>query len=170
MAELLLRQGFRAKALAMYQRLVAARPDEPELARRAAEIAAAAAAERGGVMGFHAELQQIIDTVPGAVAGMLMGFDGIAIDTYEKSPGELDIATLLIEYSAAAEQARRAAATLGSPGGITEVCIAGEQLTALMRPLTQEIFLGVVLRSGGFTGQARYLMRIAGPKMLRELL
>ena len=120
-------------------------------------------------MSFREHIQRIVDEVPGALAGTIMGFDGIPIDTYERQPGEVDIATLLTEYSSATQQVRRAAEELPQAGAISELAIAAENLTALLRPLTAEYFLGVVLRQGGLTGKARFLMRVAAPRLLEEL-
>jgi predicted regulator of Ras-like GTPase activity (Roadblock/LC7/MglB family) len=169
MAELLVKQGQLGQALAMYRRLATERPGDLGVRQRLRALEDELGAQRGATMTFREHLTHIVDNVPGVVAGVIMGFDGIAIDTYEKTRGELDIAALLIEYSAAAEHARRAAVNLATPGAITEMAITGEKLTALMRPVTPEVFLGVVLTPEALTGKARYLMRIAAPKIAAEL-
>jgi predicted regulator of Ras-like GTPase activity (Roadblock/LC7/MglB family) len=99
-----------------------------------------------------------------------MGFDGIPIDTYEKTPGELDVTTMLTEYSSAVQQVRSTATNLEHPGAVTEISVASENLVALLRLLTPDLFLAVVLRPDGLSGKARYLMRVAGPAIADELL
>jgi predicted regulator of Ras-like GTPase activity (Roadblock/LC7/MglB family) len=167
MAELLLKQGQTGRALAIYRKLARQRPDDLQTVRRLREVEAHH--QRGADMSFHEEIQRIVDNVPGALAGVIMGFDGIAIDTYEKAPGQIDVTTLLTEYSSAAEQMRRAAESLAQPGAVTEVAVAAENLTTVMRPLTSEVFLGIILGPGGLTGKARYMMRVAGPVIAKEL-
>jgi predicted regulator of Ras-like GTPase activity (Roadblock/LC7/MglB family) len=169
MAELLLKQGQTGLALAIYRRLALARPGDATIRERLRALEAEHGAQGERPMGFREHLVQIVDTVPGVLAGVIMGFDGIAIDTYEKSPGQLDVAALLIEYSAAADVARRAAESLGTPGTITEFSVAGDKLSAVMRPVTPEVFLGVVLGPDALTGKARYLMRVAAPRIALEL-
>jgi predicted regulator of Ras-like GTPase activity (Roadblock/LC7/MglB family) len=167
MAELFLKQGQAGRALAIYRKLASERPDDPEVRRRLDEILA----ERGGAMSFHEQLQNIIDSTPGAIAGMIMGFDGIPVDTYEKNPGEFDVATFLTEYASAVHLIRNAADNLEpqQPGAITEIGLSSENLIALMRLLTPDVFLGVVLKQGGLSGKARFLMRIAAPVISKEL-
>ena len=124
-------------------------------------------------MSFHEQLQNIVDSTPGALAGVIMGFDGIPIDTYEKTPGamgEIDVTVLLTEYSSAVQQVRSTAEGLEVPGAITEIDISSENLVAVMRLLTPDLFLGVVLKQGGIPGKARFLMRVAAPAITKELL
>ncbi|RYF11573.1 MAG: roadblock/LC7 domain-containing protein, partial [Deltaproteobacteria bacterium] len=49
-------------------------------------------------MNFREHCQHIVESVPGASACILMGFDGIPIDTFEGKPQAFDIPTLLTEY------------------------------------------------------------------------
>lgn len=169
MAELFLRQGNPERALAIYRRVVHERPDDQTAARRLAEIEAELATSRGEPMSFREHIQRVVDQVPGALAGVIMGFDGIPIDSYEKQPGQVDIPTLLTEYSSAAQQFRRTAELLPQAGDVNEVSIVAQNLTAILRLLTPEYFIAVVLGPGGLTGKARFLMRVAAPKLLEEL-
>ncbi len=172
MAELYLKQGHSARALAIYRRVVRERPEDAGAARRLAEIEAtlvSSASERGKPMSFREHIQRIVDQVPGAIAGVVMGFDGIPIDTYEKSPSELDITVLLTEYSSAAQQARHCVENVPESGDVQEISIVAKNVTAVLRPLTSEYFLAVVLSTGGLTGKARYLMRVTAPKLVGEL-
>jgi len=99
-----------------------------------------------------------------------MGFDGIPIDTLVKPGVELDVGTLLIEYSAAAQTLRRAGQGMSQVGDMGEMLVTNEHLTTLLRPLTQEIFLGVVLAKDSLSGKARYLMRVASEPLVKELM
>ena len=168
MAELFLKQGHPARALAIYRKMVRDNPEDQQAGRLLRELEQAVTAE-GASMGFREHLQRIVDSTPGAIAGTLMGFDGIAIDTYQVGGSQLDIATLLIEYSAATQSVRKSGLLTPTAGAVTEVAIASENLTAMMRPITDEIFLGVILGPGALGGKARYLMRLAGPQLKKEL-
>ena len=170
MAELFLRQGHPARAVAIYRKRVREHPEDEVAVRRLSEIEAAVTAEPGGSMGFREHLQRIVDTTPGAIASTLMGFDGIAIDTYQVGDATLDIASLLIEYASATQQLRKSADTIPNVGRIRGVEITAQNLVAMMQPVTDEIFLGVVLSSNALNGRARYLMRVAAPQLAKELL
>ncbi len=119
-------------------------------------------------MGFREHIQRIVQSTPGAVACTIMGFDGIAIDTFETGTGEVDIPNLLVEYAAAAQQLRRAAAQ--SPAGsFIEMVVTSQRLQAILRPISEEYFLAVVLTPSALSGKARYLMRIAAAPIAKEL-
>jgi predicted regulator of Ras-like GTPase activity (Roadblock/LC7/MglB family) len=170
MAELFLRQGHPARAVAIYRKRVREHPEDEVAAGRLRELEAAEGSNPGGSMGFREHLQHIVDNTPGAIASTIMGFDGINIDTYQVGDGELDVATLLIEYAAATQSLRKTADTIPNVGKIMEVEISAQNLRAMMRPVTDEIFLGVVLRTDALLGKARYLMRLAAPQLAQELL
>ncbi|MBI3178893.1 MAG: hypothetical protein HYZ27_04490 [Deltaproteobacteria bacterium] len=120
-------------------------------------------------MSFQENLRRVVDEVPGAIASILMGFDGIAIDAYERAGNDLDIPTLVIECSAAALQALRSAEQHQAIGQIVEVAISAANIVTLMRPVTAEIFLAVVLTPDGLAGKARFLMRVVTPQLIKEL-
>jgi predicted regulator of Ras-like GTPase activity (Roadblock/LC7/MglB family) len=96
-----------------------------------------------------------------------MGFDGIAIDTYEAAAGDIDLQSLLVEYTTLLNQIRTAAGVLQS-GGVKELVVATDRLTTLARPLNQEYYLLLALTPEGNWGKARYLMRIIAAKVQAE--
>jgi predicted regulator of Ras-like GTPase activity (Roadblock/LC7/MglB family) len=167
MADLLWRQGHRGQALDLYRKLARERPEDPQITHRLAELEAAAAS--GGTMSFREHIQSIVDGVPGAIACTVMGFDGIAIDSYERGTAPVDIPTLLTEYSTAAQQLKRGSAQQPETGHVEELVVNTSNLVAVLRLLTEEYFLAVVLSSAGFVGKARYLMRVHAPLILKEL-
>jgi predicted regulator of Ras-like GTPase activity (Roadblock/LC7/MglB family) len=118
-------------------------------------------------MGFREHLQDICEGVEGAVACSVMGFDGISIDTHEVSAGDLDVPSLLVEYTTLLNQVRSAAEVLQS-GSVRELVVATDRLTALSRPLNSEYYLLLALTPDGNWGKARYLMRVTAPKVQAE--
>lgn len=121
-------------------------------------------------MNFREHCQHIVESVPGATACCIMGFDGIAIDTFEGKPSAFDIPTLLTEYSAAVLSLRHAEADQPHSGAVQEMVITTSQLTAVLRPLSGEYFLAVLLNPGALAGKARYLMRMASSELYAELV
>ena len=176
MAELFVKQGNPSRAIGIYRKVLQDNPDDPSALRRLRELEDAIAQQRsptgakGERMTFREHMQRIVQSVPGATACALMGFDGIAIDSYEVGGGELDIPTLLTEYSSAAVTLRHSADQQPLAGSVADLVIATNNLTAVLRPLNDEFFLAVVLTPGGLSGKARYMMRLAAPDLLKELL
>jgi predicted regulator of Ras-like GTPase activity (Roadblock/LC7/MglB family) len=117
---------------------------------------------------FRENLQRIVEQTEGGVAGLLMGFDGIAVDSYSKAPDQLDIQTVGMEFSFILTQVRKATEIL-EVGGVQEVTIRAERVTILIRVLTQEYFLALAVTPQGNAGKGRYLLRVVAPKMQAEL-
>lgn len=118
---------------------------------------------------FREHLQKIVDNVEGGQAALLMGFDGIAVDSYSREDAaDPDIQTVGMEFSFIFGQIRKAAEIL-EIGGIQEVTIQAEQLTIIIRQLTDEYFAAVTLDQQANFGKARFLLRITAPRILKEL-
>ena len=169
MAELFFQQGHPSRALAIYRHVVREHPDDTKSKQRLQEIEAYITKHQGSPMSFREHTQRIVESTKGALACAIMGFDGIAIDSYEVGGGEIDIPNLLVEYATAAQQLRRTAIEQQTPGALTELAVSGSKLSTLLRPLNEEYFLAVVLGPNAFAGKARYLMRVIAPLLMEEL-
>lgn len=119
-------------------------------------------------MAFREHLHEISAAVEGAFACSVMGFDGIPVDTVESHSIDLDVAALLVEYSALLNHVRAAAAVLQT-GQVQELVVATERITAMSRPLSAEYFLVLALTRDANWGKARYMMRVVAPKVEAEL-
>ena len=163
MAELYAQQGHVAEARGIYQRLAEREPQNPTYRRRLQELSG----NQGGPVVFRQEMEKIVQGTPGALACTVMGFDGIAIDTVEANPGVFDIASFMTEFGASIASLKRVADSAGK-GGLQEVTLQSEGISAVLRILNNEYFLGTVCDSGGFTGKARFLMRLAADSLKNE--
>jgi predicted regulator of Ras-like GTPase activity (Roadblock/LC7/MglB family) len=120
-------------------------------------------------MSFRPHLQHVCDQVDGAVACALMAIDGIEVETHVASPdAAVDLRSLLVEYSGLFRTAAEAAQA-NQAGGLDELSVSTERLTAVARVVSPEYFLVVALRPGGNHGKARYLLRVTAPKVKAEL-
>lgn len=164
MADLYAKQGHRDQALVILRKLAAERPGDTEVRRRLAQLQ-----PQGEKMGFREHLQRVVDSTPGALACTIMGFDGIAIDTYQTEGTDLDVPTLLTEVSATAHQLKQAGVHQPVVAGLSEISVYAQQMAAVVRIVSDEYFLAVVLSPGGLVGKARYLLRAAQPRILEEL-
>lgn len=120
---------------------------------------------------FREHLRKIVDNVEGGLGGLLMGFDGIAVDVYTREDVEtdVDIQTMGMEFSFVMTQMRKAAEIL-EIGGIQEVAIKAERVTLVLRILSQDYFVAVALTPEGNFGKARFLMRVQVPRLLSDLV
>lgn len=119
-------------------------------------------------MSFREHLEQICRDVDGAVACSLMGVDGIEVDTHVADGGDLDLKSLLVEYSGVLRSAKDAAEAHAA-GGVAEIAIATDKLLAVVRTVSPEYFMVVALTPDGNLGKARYLLRVTAPKLRSEL-
>jgi len=120
-------------------------------------------------MSFREHLQDVCQGVDGSVVCTLMGVDGIEVDSHlVADTEEVDLKSLLIEYSAVFRAAREAA-DLHQAGGVSELSINTDKLATVARLVSPDYFMVVALRPEGNYGKARYLLRITAPKVRSEL-
>ena len=117
---------------------------------------------------FTEHLKAVVDEVDGAIGALLMGLDGIAIESYVAGGNKIDITTLGMEFSFILGQVKKASEILRL-GGVNEFTIRAESLYLVVRMLTPEYFLAVVLSADGNYGKARFRMRVAQPRLAAQL-
>ena len=118
---------------------------------------------------FRDSIQKVIDRLDGdgSASGILMGFDGIMVDSYSR-PGAADLQTVGMEMSHLLAQVRRAAEAL-ELGEMGEVTIRTEKLAVLIYVVTREYFVAFGVKPDGNVGKARYLLRVLAPQIRAEL-
>ena len=117
---------------------------------------------------FKEPLQKVVDNVEGGIAGLVMGFDGMAVEAYTREGHKIDINTVGMEFSFILSQVRKAAEIL-DVGKLNEVVIKAEKLTLVIRVLNPDYFLALALAPEGNFGKGRYLMRVGAPALQAEL-
>lgn len=116
---------------------------------------------------FEAKLREMVEGCEGALAGVVMGFDGIAVETLSIDPA-IDVQTISMEFSFVLSQVRKAAEIL-EVGALEEVAIRSATLTFIIRVLSDEYFLGLAMKPEGNFGKGRFLMRMALPELRAQL-
>jgi predicted regulator of Ras-like GTPase activity (Roadblock/LC7/MglB family) len=124
-------------------------------------------------MAFLPHLQSVVSQVEGAVACSVMGFDGIAVETYQAPQAadwatEMDLSSAWIEYGNALSQLKSGAEQLKA-GAVAEVSINSEKLITLMRMVNPDYFVVLALKPEGNYGKGRYVLRVTAPKLKEEL-
>jgi predicted regulator of Ras-like GTPase activity (Roadblock/LC7/MglB family) len=120
---------------------------------------------------FREHIQKLIDKLDGGIAGVLMGFDGIAVDSYARSGfGDSlpDIQTLAAEFAHMISQARRTVQSVDA-GALAEVTIRTDTVTLVISVITQDYYLACAMLPTAFPGRARYLVRMAAPRLRADL-
>jgi predicted regulator of Ras-like GTPase activity (Roadblock/LC7/MglB family) len=117
---------------------------------------------------FKEALRDVVEGTEGGMAGLLMGFDGIAVESYTKSDAGVDIQTLGMELSVVLKDVRRAVEQLQA-GSAREIAIQAEKVTTLVRLLNPDYFIALTLLPDGNFGKGRFLLRLAAPKLLSNL-
>jgi len=103
----------------------------------------------------------------------VMGFDGIAVDTHQPDAraevaAELDLSTALVEYGNLLGQLKIAAQTLKT-GAVTEIAVNTDKIMTIMRMVNPDYYVVLALTPDGNYGKGRYALRIAAPKLAKEL-
>jgi predicted regulator of Ras-like GTPase activity (Roadblock/LC7/MglB family) len=117
---------------------------------------------------FREILQEIVESTEGGTAGLLMGFDGIAIDQYNAGGGAFDVESVGMEYTVVLKGVQQAAEMLDA-GTTNEISVQTERLTTVVRMINEEYFAAVTLHPDGNLGKARFLLRVKAPDIIDNL-
>lgn len=117
---------------------------------------------------FQALLKEVVDHTDGGLATLLMDFEGIAVDSYSKPGAAFDITTIGAEFSVVIKSIQRATNMLEA-GEPSEVTIASEKVTTLIRVLSDTYFVAFAMAPDANIGKARYMLRTKVPALLKEL-
>jgi predicted regulator of Ras-like GTPase activity (Roadblock/LC7/MglB family) len=117
---------------------------------------------------FAEALRKIVDHVDGGIAAVVMGLDGIPVDTYVRQRDKLDVTTVAMEFSFILGQVRKAGDSL-QVGGLEELTVKAQRLLLVCRMITPQYFVAVALAPEGNFGKARFLARMAQPQLFAAL-
>jgi len=117
---------------------------------------------------FEDVAKELVERVYGGIASIIMGRDGIPLSMHLKEGAQLELEPLGIEYSNVLSEVARASKTIGS-GEVQELVVLTEQYIIIMRGITPDYFITLILSPDGNLGKARYLIRVNLPKLKAEL-
>ena len=117
---------------------------------------------------FKSVLKEIVENTDGGVASVLMGFDGITVDSYKKQDSLFSAEDIGMEYSVVLGQIKQATQML-EIGSARELAIYAEHMITVIRILSDEYFVAVVVAAKGNAGKARYLLRTRAEKLMENL-
>jgi predicted regulator of Ras-like GTPase activity (Roadblock/LC7/MglB family) len=124
-------------------------------------------------MSFSEHLKTIVDSVDGAIACAVMGFDGIAVETQQaarhaEASADLELTTAWVEFANVLNQLKIVAGTLKT-GPIDELSVNTEKCVTLMRMVNSDYFVVLGLTPSASYGKGRYVLRVTAPLLAREL-
>jgi predicted regulator of Ras-like GTPase activity (Roadblock/LC7/MglB family) len=109
-------------------------------------------------MDFKAVLKTIVDESPDSLGVVIMGYDGIAIDEHLRAGGGVDVQMLAVEYASILKEIKRTVEVLKT-GELEEVSIMAKECSILVRGISDDFFVALVLGAGGNFGKGRYLLK-----------
>ena len=117
---------------------------------------------------FAETLKRIVDNVDGGIAAVVMGLDGIPVETYMKQSDRVDVNTVAMEFSFILTQVRKAGDSL-QVGSLEELSVKAQRLVLICRMISPQYFVAVVIAPEGNLGKARYLARVSAPTLAAQL-
>ena len=117
---------------------------------------------------FKEALRTVVEDTQGGLAGLLMDFEGIPLESYAREDAPIDIETVGAEVSFVVKALQRASEMLDA-GETREVAFKSDKMVTLIRVINENYFLALSLKPEGNFGKGRYLLRIAAPRLQKEL-
>jgi predicted regulator of Ras-like GTPase activity (Roadblock/LC7/MglB family) len=117
---------------------------------------------------FKEALQGVVEGTEGGIAGLLMDFEGIPVESFTRPGATLDIETVGAEVSVVVKAIQRASEMLEA-GETREVAFRSEKMTTLIRVINKGYFVAVAIEPEGNIGKSRFLLRIIAPRLAEEL-
>lgn len=117
---------------------------------------------------FAELLKKVVDNVDGGIAAVIMGLDGIAVETYVKQSDRVDVNTIAMEFSFILGQVRKAGDSL-QVGSLEELSVKAQRLMLVCRMIAPQYFVAIVLAPEGNAGKARFMVKMAQPALVAQL-
>lgn len=119
-------------------------------------------------MSFLEILQDLTEGVKGGVASIVMGMDGLSVEQYAASHPGYDVDAVAVEYGKVMYEIKKASALLNL-GTVEEVFVSTAGKDVLLRAVSDEYYIAFVLDGNANVGKARYLLRKAASKAVKEI-
>jgi predicted regulator of Ras-like GTPase activity (Roadblock/LC7/MglB family) len=117
---------------------------------------------------FKEALRSVVEGTEGSIAGLLMDFEGIPVESFTRDGSNFDIETVGAEVSVVVKAIQRAGEML-DVGDTQEVALKSEKMTTLIRIINQTYFVAITMDPEGNLGKGRFLLRVLAPKLAQEL-
>lgn len=119
-------------------------------------------------MSLRESLNAIVQSVDGALAAIIMAYDGIPIDEVAVEQSEFDMQLLSVEYATVLKEIKRAVDVIRM-GELEEVSISTSRTCVVVRVLNDDLFTALIMNRDGNIGKGRYMLKLKSFEILREL-
>lgn len=116
---------------------------------------------------FKEALQGAVESTDGGLAGLLMDFEGIPVESYSRDRA-FDIEAVGAEVSVVVKAIQRATEMLEA-GDTREVSFKSDKMVTLIRVINDSYFVAMTLAPEGNFGKGRYMLRLLAPQLKTEL-
>ena len=117
---------------------------------------------------FAETLKKVVDNVDGGLAAVIMGLDGIPVETYIRQNDHVDVTTVAMEFSFILGQVKKAGDSL-QVGTLEEMTVKAQRLLLVCRMISPQYFVAIAISAEGNFGKARFLARMATPTLVAQL-
>lgn len=117
---------------------------------------------------FRNVLKEVIRAIPGSLVAMVIGRDGIIVESYQSAALGLDREVIGAEYSAVVSEVHKQISIL-KLDDLKDVTICSDLFTVVAHIISHDYYFVVFLNSRANEGLARYKTRVYSLK-LRELM
>jgi predicted regulator of Ras-like GTPase activity (Roadblock/LC7/MglB family) len=118
-------------------------------------------------MDFSGILEQLRAEVPGCHSALVMNLDGMVVARQDGAQSPADAEVVLVELLASIKAALQAAHQAG--GNFREMTVDLERALVVIRMLGQEHFAALLLGPEALQGKGRFLLRLKGRELTKEL-
>ena len=119
-------------------------------------------------MSLRDALNTIVQSVDGAMAAIIMAYDGIPIDEVTVEQSEFDMQLLSVEYATVLKEIKRAVDVI-KMGDLEEVSITTTRTCLVVRILSDDLFAALIMRRDGNIGKGRYMLKLKSFEVMQEL-
>jgi predicted regulator of Ras-like GTPase activity (Roadblock/LC7/MglB family) len=117
-------------------------------------------------MPFSDILKEVVHGTEGALGALIVGLDGIPVEEYTVN-NDVDLQSMTVEYSALLKEIEKGSQAVHL-GSTKEVTVIAEKAMIMLRRLTDEYFLVLIIKPDGNFGKGRFLLRMSAPRLLKE--
>ncbi len=117
---------------------------------------------------FRGILEEVIKSVPGSLAGMIIGKDGIPLEKYQNDRFEYDAEIIGVEYTTIMSEVQRVISILHLED-LKDVTISMKNFSVISHMISERYYFLLIISPQTDVALGRYKIRIGSLK-LRELV
>lgn len=120
------------------------------------------------MINFRGVLEEVINSIPGSLAGMIIGKDGIPIERYQNDRFEFDAEMVCAEYAGIMSEVQKVVSILHLED-LKDVTISMKKFNIISHMISEDYYFILVINPVTDIALSRYKIRIGSLK-LRELI